>query len=135
MYTLPTAGIVVGLAFLTLGAIGASWVRMFRFAEHATSRDRIVFFSGVAAVLIAGLAAVVLSILNFVVLGDTRFVAIAVILLGLGLLWHSGVMRRLSHFTYDVIYEGAERRMLSGPFAINALSLARVRDSRRVRLA
>ena len=108
MYTLPAAGIVVGLAFLTLGAIGTSWARMFRFAEHATSRDRIVFFSGVASVLIAGLAAVVLSILDFMLLGDVRVVAIAVILLGLGLLWHSGVMRRVSHFTCDVTYDGAE---------------------------
>jgi hypothetical protein len=128
IYTLPMAGIVIGLAFLTLGAIGTAWVRMFRFAENATSRDRIVFFSGVAAVLIAGLAAVVLSILNFMALGDARFAAIAVILSGLGLLWHSGVMRRVSHFTYDVTYEGAEWRPSSGPFAINALSLAPVRD-------
>jgi hypothetical protein len=127
-YTLPTAGIVVGLAFLTLGAIGVAWARMFRFAEHAASRDRIVFFSGVAAVLIAGLAAVVLSILNFMVLGDSRFVAIAVILLGLGLLWHSGVMRHVSRFTSDITFDGVERSLPSGPFAINALSLAPVRD-------
>ncbi len=80
--------------------------------------------SGVAAVLIAGLAAVVLSILNLVVLGDARFVALAVILLGLGLLWHSGVMRCVGHFTDYVIYRGAEGSRPSGPFAINALSLA-----------
>ena len=81
---------------------------MFRFAEHETSRDRIVFFSGVAAALIAGLAAVVLGILNFAFLGDVRFGAVAVIVLGLGLLWHSGVMRRVSQFTHDVTYRGAE---------------------------
>ena len=86
---------------------------MFRFAEHENSRDRIVFFSGVAAVLIAGLATVILGILNFV-LGDLRFVTVAVILLGLGLLWHSGVMRRVSHLTYYVTYHGVEE---AGPAA------------------
>ena len=32
-YMLPVAGIVLGLAFLTLGTIGTAWVRMFRLAE------------------------------------------------------------------------------------------------------
>ena len=69
-----------------------------------------------------------MSLLNFVVLGDARFVALAVILLGLGLLWHSGVMRRVSDFTYGVTFHGVEGRLPGGPFAINALSLAPVRD-------
>jgi hypothetical protein len=128
MYILPVSGIVLGLAFLTLGAIGTTWARMFRFARHGTSRNRIGFFSGVAAASMAGLTAVVLSIFSFAFLGDMRFVAVAVIALGLGLLWHSGVMRRVGHFTYYVTYHGVEGRRPSGPFAINALSLAPVRD-------
>jgi hypothetical protein len=127
-YMLPVAGIVLGVAFLMLGAIGAAWARMFRFAEHETSRDRSILLSGVAATLIAGLVAVVLGLLNFVFLGDARFIAVAVIVLGLGLLWHSRVMRHVSRFTYYVAYHGAEDRWPSGPFATNALSLAPVRD-------
>jgi hypothetical protein len=127
-YMLPVAGIVLGLAFLTLGAVGVAWARMFRFVEHETSRDRLVFSGGLAAVWTAGLAAVVLGILNFAFLGDVRFAAVAVILLGLGLLWHSGIMRRVSHFTYYVAYQGVEGRRPSGPYALNALSLAPVRD-------
>jgi len=128
MYMLPVAAIALGLAFLMLGAVGTAWARMFGFAEHETSRDRTVFLSGLAAVLIAGFFAVVLGILNFVFLGDARFVAVAVIALGIGLLWHSWVMRRVSHFTHYVTYHGTEGRLPSGPFAINALSLAPVRD-------
>ena len=33
MYMLPVAGIVLGLAFLMLGAVGTAWARMFRFAR------------------------------------------------------------------------------------------------------
>jgi hypothetical protein len=127
-YILPVTAMVLGFAFLMLGAVGAAWTRMFRFPENETSRERIVFSSGVAAALLAGLAAVVLGILNFVALGDTRFGAVAVIALGMGLLWHSRVMRRVHRFTYDAAYHGVERRRPSGPFAINALSLAPVRD-------
>ena len=122
MYMLPVASIALGLAFLTLGTVGNAWARIFQFAEHGGSRDRVVFHSGVAATLIAGLAATVLGILNFAFLGDMWFVAVAVIALGLGLLWHSRVMWRVSHFTYYVTYHGVEGSRPSGPFAINALS-------------
>jgi hypothetical protein len=128
MYMLPVAGIVLGLAFLTQGAVGSVWARMFRFPGHETARDRMVFLSGVAAVLIAGLAAVLLSIFNFAFLGDIRFGAVAVIVLGLGLLGHSRIMRRVSHLTHYVTYHGVKGRRPSGPFAINALTLAPVRD-------
>ncbi len=99
-----------------LGTVNIAWARMFRFPEYETSRDRIVFFSGVAAVLIAGLGTVIPNILNY--LGDLRFVAAAVILLGLGLLWHSGVMRRVSHLTYYVTYHGLEGPRPSGSLSI-----------------
>jgi hypothetical protein len=128
MYMLPVTGIVTGLAFLMLGVVGTAWARMFRFAKHGTSRNQISLFSGVTAVLIAGLAAVVLNLMDFVFLGDMRFVAVSVIALGVGLLWHSGVMRRVSHFTSYVTYHGVEGHGPSGPFAINALSLAPIRD-------
>ena len=128
IYMLPVAAIVLGLAFLSLGTVNRAWACMFGLAERATSRDRIVFFSGVAATLIAGFAALVLGILNFAFLGDARFGAVAVIILGLGLLWHSGITRRMSQFTDHVTYHGLEERRPGGPLAINALSLAAVRD-------
>ena len=128
IYMLPVAAIVLGLAFLSLATVDTAWARMFRFAERETSRDRIVFFSGVAATLIAGFAALVLGILNFAFLGDAQFGAVAVIILGLGLLWHSGITRRVSQFTHHVTYHGLEERRPGGPLAINALSLAPVRD-------
>lgn len=127
-YMLPVAAMVSGLAFLMLGSVDTAWARMFRFPEHETSRDRIVIFSGHTAVLIAGLAAVVLSILNFAFLGDVWFSAVAIIAMGFGLLWHSGTMRRVSHFTDYVAYHEAEGHRPHGPFAINALTLAPVRD-------
>ena len=83
------------------------------------------FSAAPAVVSIAGLAAVVLSILNFAMLGDPRFAAIAVILLGAGLLWHSGPMRCVSHFTQDITYHARDRRPPSGPFTVNALSSRR----------
>lgn len=101
---------------------------MFRFSEQETPRDRIVVSSSVAAVLSAGIAAIVLSILNLVFVGDVRFVAIAVMAMGVGLLWHSGLMRRVSRFTNYVTYHGMEGRRPGGPIAINALSLAAWRD-------
>jgi hypothetical protein len=128
IYMLPVAGITLGMAFLMLGTVGTAWARMFGFAEHETSRDRLAFLGGLAAVLIAGLFAVVLGILNFVFLGDARFVAVAVIALGLGLLWHSWVMRRVSHFTHYVTYHGTESRLPSGPFAIIGSLAARNRE-------
>lgn len=129
IYTLPVAGIVLGLAFLALAGVGTAWSRMFQFAEHESSRDRIIiFFSGVAGAFIAGLAAVVPGVMNFVFLGDARFGAVAVIALGLGLLWHGRAMRRVSQFTHDVSYRGLVGRLPSGPLAVNALSLAPLRD-------
>ncbi|MGO8751708.1 MAG: hypothetical protein ACLQNE_37680 [Thermoguttaceae bacterium] len=128
IYMAPAACIGLGLAFLMLGAVGDTWARMFRFAEQESSRERIGFYSGVTATWIAGLAAVLLGILNFVFLGDPRFTAVAVIALGLGLLWHSGVTRRVSRFTHDITYRGIEEHRPVGPFAVNALSGAPVRD-------
>jgi hypothetical protein len=127
-YLAPVAGIVAGVAFFTLGAVGGAWGRMFRFSERETPRDRIVVSTSVAAVLFAGMAAIALSILNLVFIADARFVAIAVMVLGAGLLWHSGLMRRVSCFTHYVTYHGVEGRRPSGPIAINALSLAPLRD-------
>ena len=127
-YMLPVAGVVLGLALLVLGAMGAVWARMFGFAEHETSRERIILSGSVAAVSIAGLAGVVVSLLSFASLGDLRIGALAVIVLGLGLLCHSEIMRRVSQFAHDVTFRGADIRRPSGPFAINALSLAPVRD-------
>ncbi|MHB1038675.1 MAG: hypothetical protein ACYC0Y_28970 [Pirellulales bacterium] len=129
MYILPVAGIVLGVAFLTLGAVGTAWARLFRFDEQENSRDRVMFSSGVATVLIAGIAAVGLGILNFAFLGDVRFTAATVIVLGLSLLLQSRVTRHVSEFAHDFAYRGAEVRRFSGPFAINALSMAPVRDS------
>ncbi len=127
-YMLLVAGIVLGLAFVVLGAVDTAWARMVRFTEHGTSRDRTVFFSGMAATMIAGFAAVVLGILNSAFLGYARFGAGAVVVLGLGLLWHSWVMRRVSRFTHDVTFRGVAGDRLSGLLAINALSLAPLRD-------
>ncbi len=118
------AGIVLGFAFLTLGGVGATWTRMFGFTERDTRRDRTMFSSGVGAVSIAGIAAILLSILNLVFFANARFGAVAVLLLGVGLLCHSGVMRLVSRFTYY----GVEGRRPTGPFAINAMSLAPLRD-------
>jgi hypothetical protein len=128
IYLLPVTAIVLGLAFLTLSVVDTAWARMFRFAEQEGSRHRIGFSSGVAAGLIAGLAAVVLGVLNLMFPGDPRFVAVAAIALGLGLVWHGRVMRRVSDFTYHVTYHGVEEHRPNGPFALNALSLAPVRD-------
>ena len=128
VHILPVAGIVLGSAFLMLGAVDVAWARMFGFPEHGTSRKRIVLFGGAAAVSIAGLAAVVLSILNFAMLGDPRFAAIAVILLGAGLLWHSGPMRCVSHFTQDITYHARDRRPPSGPFTVTRCRWRRTRD-------
>jgi hypothetical protein len=125
-YMLPVGGIVLGLGFLILGGVSALWSRMW--PEHGTSWERGIFSSGVGAVLIAGLAAVVLGLLNFAFLGDARFGAVAVIVLGLGLLWHSRVMRRVSRCTHYLAYHDAEGHRPTGPFAVNALSLAPVRD-------
>ncbi len=120
VYMLPVAGIVLGLAFLILAGIGRVWASMFPFAEDETPRDRSVFSSGSLAVLVAGLAGIVLGIVNLVYFTGARFGAVAVIVLGLGLLWHSGVMRRVSRFPYH----GVEGWRLRGPLAINALTLA-----------
>ncbi len=127
-YVLPVAAITLGLSFVAVGAVGAGWARTLRFTEQENSRERAIFSVGVAAMVIAGLAAIVLGLLTFVFLSDTRFGAIAVIALGLGLLCHSGVMRGVSQFTHCVTYQGRGGQRPSGPFAINALSLAPPRD-------
>ncbi len=124
IYMLPVAGIVLGLAFVTLGSVGAIWARMFRFAEHETLRERIAYFGGLAAAVIAGVAAVVLGILNLAFVADVRLTAIAVLALGLGLLCTRCHVAR-DQFTHDARYHGAEAIRPSGPFAANALSRRR----------
>jgi hypothetical protein len=121
---LPVSGITLGAAFLMLGAVDIAWNRMFRFDESETSWQRTVLSSGVAVILTAGIVAIVLSVVNLTVLTAVRFTAVAIIVLGLALLWHSRIMRRVSNFTH----ENLEGRRLSGPVAINSLSLAPVRD-------
>lgn len=127
----PVAGIVAGAAFLTLAGVDAAWGRMFRFLEHEkheTRRDRIAVSSSTGAVLLAGIATIILGILNLVFLANPRFMGIAVLAMGIGLLWHSGLMRQVRRFTNYVTYHGVEERRPGGPMAINALSLAPVRD-------
>jgi hypothetical protein len=127
-YMLPVGGIALGAAFLMLGTMGMVWGRMFRLAPREVSRGRLMFSSGATAVLIAGVAAIVLNILTLAFPGDIRYVAAAVIALGLGFLWHSGGMRRVSRFAHDVAFEHTPEYRPSGPFAINALTMAPVRD-------
>jgi len=124
IYVSPAAAIVLGCGFLMLAGVGSSWARMFGFAERPVARDRTAFFGGAAAVTIAGIAAVVLGILSLMFLAGPRFGAAAVIVLGLGLLGHSAVMWQVSRFTYH----GTETRRPHGLLAINALTLAPVRD-------
>ena len=124
VYMFPVAAIALWAAFLMLGAVGMVWARMVRFAEYEASADRGVFFTGAAAVLIAGITGIVLGILSLVFLAAGQLAAVAVIVLGAGLLLHSGAMRRVSRFTYQRV----EGRRPSGPIAMNALSLAPVRD-------
>jgi len=123
-YMSSVAGITLGLAFLMLGGVARAWARRFQFAEHESRWGQIGFSGGVPAVLIAGFIAIVLSILNLMFLVGPRLGAVAIILLGLGLLWHSGVMWGVARFTYH----RQEGHRLSGPLALNALSLAPVRD-------
>ena len=124
VYMSSVAGIALGLAFLMLGGVAWAWALRFPLAEHASRWERIGFSGGVPAVLIAGLLGIVLSILNLTYFAGARLGAVAVILLGLGLLWHSGVMLGVARFTYHMV----EGRRPSGPLAINPLSLAPVRD-------
>jgi hypothetical protein len=124
IYLSPIAGMALGLAFLFLGGVGLAWARMFRFAEQETRWNRIVFSSGVTMVLIAGLAGIFLSILNLVFLAAAQFGAVAIIVLGGGLLWHSGVMYRVRRFTDSGMKEQRPRSRLGS----NALLLAPVRD-------
>ncbi len=124
IYTLPVAAIVVGLAFLTLGGIDRFWAGMFPFAEGETRRDRLIFTGGIWAVIVAGLVGIILGVVNLTHFTDPRFVGLGIIVLGLGLLCHSEVMRRVSRFPYH----GVEGRQLRGPAAINALTVAPLRD-------
>jgi hypothetical protein len=117
-------GIALGLAFVTLAGIGTAWARTFQFSRRESRWARIVFFGGLAAVLIAGLAGIVLGILNLAFVPEVRFGAPAVILLGLGLLSHSAVMWHVNRFSCF----GVEHGRLNGPLAINALSVAPARD-------
>ena len=107
-YLAPVAGIVAGVAFLTLGGVGAAWGRMFRFSEHETHRDRIIVSSSVAAVLLGGVAAIVRDPEPRVRGRRRGSWPLRVMAMGLGLLWHSGLMRRVSRFTNYVTYHGVE---------------------------
>jgi hypothetical protein len=122
-YMSPVAGIVLGLAFLVLAGIDTAWARMFQFAGQESHQDRQAFSVGVAAVSIAGLAGIILSILNLMFQAGARFGAVAVVVLGVGLLWHSNLMLRVSRS-----YHEAEGHRLGGPLSVNALSLAPIRD-------
>jgi hypothetical protein len=124
MHMLGVSGIVLGAAFLMLGIVDIVWARMFRFTEPNESWSRGLLFTDATVLLIAGIVAIVFSGLNLMFLTAERFSAAAIIVMGLGLLWHSRTMRRVSRFTHDSL----EGRRLSGPVAINALSLATVRD-------
>ncbi len=128
-YMLPVAGIVLASAFLAFATIDVAWGRMFGFLEHDTLRDRYVYFSGLAAVLVAGVTALVLSILYLAFPADLRFAAVAAIALGGGLFWHSGIMREVSCLTHDVAYHGVAGPRPRGPFSLNLLSIAPVRDA------
>jgi hypothetical protein len=124
VFTLPAAAILVGLALLTLGGIDRLWAQMFPFAEGETRRDRTIFSSSIWVVIAAGLLGAIVGIVNLTRFTDPRFVAIAAIVLGLGLFCHSEIMRRVSRFPYH----GVEGRQLRGPLALNALTLAPLRD-------
>ena len=102
---------------------------MFRFSEHETARDRVAIASGVAAVFGAGAAAIVLGVLDLMFPGNALLTSIAVLALGVGLLWHGGITRRVRRFTDYVMYHGVEERRPVGPIAINALSVAPIRDT------
>jgi hypothetical protein len=123
-YMAPIAGIVLGLSFLVLAGIDIGWSGMFRITGIEKPRDRVVFSGGIATVLVAGCLGIILGILSLMYFGGTWFGAVAVMFLGLGLLGHSGVMRRISFVTHRNV--GGIHA--SGPLAINALSLAPVRD-------
>jgi len=129
MYLWAIAAIVLGAGFLTLGDVGAVWTRMFQRPQTETRPRRMGFASGVFAAWTTGLIAVVLGVLLLLFPGSFRYGAGAAIAVGVGLLWHSEVMWRVSRFTHDVFYRGMEERPLIGPLSINALSLAPVRDS------
>ena len=77
----------------------------------------------------AGVAALVLSILYLLFPADLRFAAVAAIALGGGLFWHSGIMREVSRLTHDVAYHQVAGPRPSGPFSLNLLSIAPVRDA------
>ena len=128
-YMLAVAGIVLASAFLAFATIDIAWGRMFGFLAHDTVRDRTVYFSGLAAMLAAGVAGLVLSILYLVFPADLRFAAVAAIALGGGLFWHSGIMREISRLTHDVAYHAVAGPRPSGPFSLNLLSIAPVRDA------
>jgi hypothetical protein len=121
---LPVAAIILGPAFWTLGGIDRVWARMFPFAEGETRRDRTFFSGGTWAVMVAGLLGILVGILNLAHPTGARFGALAAIVFGLGLLWHSVIMKRVSRFPYH----GVEGRDLRGPLALNALTLAPFRD-------
>jgi hypothetical protein len=124
VYMFSVAGIALGAAFLTLAMVGMAWARMFRFAEHGNVWQRNIVAGGLAVVFVAGLAAIALDILSLVFLAPQVLGGVSIIVLGSALLWHSGVTRSIRRFSYDDI----EGRRPKGLAAVNALSLAPVRD-------
>jgi hypothetical protein len=126
---LPVAGIVLAAAFAALATVDVAWGRMFGFLNRATSWERMMCLSGLAAAASAAIAAMVLCVLNLVFPADLRLSAVAIILLGGGLLWHSGIMRAVSRLSHEVSYRGHLLHRPGGPLGLNALSLAPVRDS------
>ncbi len=110
LHMLASAGIVLAVGFLALSGIDEGWGRMFGFPQHGTMQDRIVYFGGMAAALIAGLAAPALSVLDMLFPAVTLLAAVAVLVLGAGLVCHSGIMQQVSRLTHDVAFHGIEAR-------------------------
>jgi hypothetical protein len=122
-YLAPIAVVMLGLAFLLLGGIDLAWFCMFNFAE-SESREHLLFRRGVVIALVAGLAGVILGLLNLVFFIGAWFTAIAVIVLGVGLLAHSAAMRHIARFTYCSLGFQHSHSVLN----LNAVSLAPTRD-------
>ena len=124
-YMLSVAGITLGLAFLTLGGLTMAWARTFLFADHPDRRERAGFSGAVAGVWIAGLAGIAAGILNLTLYSGVGLggMGVAAILFGLGLAAHSGAMHHVSRFSHQRVVDHVK-----GPLAVNALSVAPIRD-------
>ena len=129
LHMLAAGGILLAAGFFALSAIDEAWGRMFGFPQHATMQDRTVYFGGMTAALGTGLAALVLSILFMVFPAAIWLAAVTMLVLGAGLLCHSGIMQQVSGLTHDVAVHGAEGPRANEPFPFGLLSLAAIRDA------